>query len=424
MSLPISLNPGIHTSYVDALFISTSAVCVTGLTTILIFSTYNFLGQFIILILIQIGGLGVITIISIILIKMNRKIGLTRRLLIQDAFNLNTMSGLVKFINKVVYRTIFVEAIGALLYMKVLIPDFGIKGIWLSIFNSISAFCNAGIDVIANNSLCNYVTNPIINITTCALIISGGIGFIVWFDCAHTMRKFKKFRYKSLKFLSLHSKIVICTTIFLIVSGALLILMFEYDNPSTIGSYNFGQKVMISLFQSITTRTAGFATINQSNLRNSTCLICLFLMFIGGSPCGTAGGIKTSTIAILFTSTFATINNKNETIMFDRLISKQTIRKSIAVAFISFMILFTSTLLLSIFTDEKLIDIMYEAVSATATVGLSRNLTSKLNEFAKIILIVTMYLGRIGPMSIFLAFVSKKEKNNIIKYPMEDVSVG
>lgn len=422
--LPISSADGVDVSYLDALFTATTATCVTGLVTLPTVSTWSIWGQTVVLILIQIGGLGVITIISAVMILLHKRMGIGNRLLLQDAFNLNSLSGIVRFVKRVMLGTFLVEGIGALLYMLVFVPEFGWKGIWISVFTSISAFCNAGIDIIGENSLCDYATNPIINLVTIVLIILSGIGYIVWWDVLQAWRKTAENRRVFFKNLTLHSKIAISTTLLLIFGGALLIFLFEYQNPLTIGRLSLFDKIQISLFQSVTTRTAGFATVPQENLTNASSLLCLLLMFIGGSPVGTAGGIKTVTIAVLAVSAWATIQSKNEVTLFNRNISKQAVNKAVAVTAMSFSILFISTLLLSAVMDSDLLNILYETVSATATVGLSRNLTAQLNTAGKIIIIGTMYLGRVGPISLALALNTNKKRNNLIKNPTEDISVG
>lgn len=424
LALPISSASGEAVSYIDALFTATTAVCVTGLVTLPTVSTWSLFGHIVILLLIQIGGLGVITILSGFAAGLQKRMGIGDSMLIQDAFNLNTLSGLKEFVRKVILGTFVVEGIGALLYMLVFVPEFGLKGIWISVFNSISAFCNAGIDIISENSLCNYVHNPIINFVTMGLIFMAGIGYIVWWDVLRVLKNVKKLRWKCFRYLTLHSKIALSSTGILIIAGAVLIFIFEYNNPLTIGEFTIWQKMQASLFQSVTTRTAGFATIPQQNLGNAASMVSLLLMFIGGSPVGTAGGVKTVTIAILFMSAFATIQNKNEVTLFHRNISKQAISKAVAVVMMSFLIMFTSTILLSAVTETSALDILFETISATATVGLSRNLTSSLNMAGKFIIITTMYLGRVGPISLAIAFQSRKEKQNIIKNPTEKISVG
>ena len=419
LSLPISSADGEAVPYLDALFTATTATCVTGLVTLTTASAWSFFGQAVILVLIQVGGLGVVTIMSALMILLQKRMGIGDRLLIQDAFNLNSLSGIVRFVKRVILGTALVEGIGALLYMTVFVPEFGPRGIWIAVFTSISAFCNAGMDIISNDSLCSYATNPIINLVTCALIVLGGIGYIVWWDVMG-LRKGSA----GMRRLSLHSKIAISTTLLLIFGGGLLILLFEYHNPRTIAELSLFDKLQVSLFQSVTTRTAGFATVPQQDLTNASSLLCLLLMFIGGSPVGTAGGIKTVTIAVLVASALSSIRNRQEVTLFQRNISKQAVSKAVAVTTMSFVILFTSTLLLSAVSPGDPLDILFETVSATATVGLSRDLTPYLNAYGKIIIIGTMYLGRVGPISLALALNSGKKQQNIIKNPTEEISVG
>ena len=422
--LPISTKNGVSVPYIDALFTSTTATCVTGLVTLPTVNTWSTFGQIVILLLIQIGGLGIITVLSGITVAMTRRLKLKDSLLISDAFNLNSLEGLSKFLKKVIVGTFVVEGVGALLYMTVFVPQFGVKGIWISIFTSVSAFCNAGIDIIATDSLCTYATNTAINLITSLLIILGGLGYIVWWDVLRVLKDFKTQKYKCFKRLTLHTKIVLSATAILIFGGAILIFIFEYSNTETIGNMSLYNKIQVSFFQSVTTRTAGFASIPQENLTNSSAILSLLLMFIGGSPVGTAGGIKTVTIAVLVFTGYALITNKNEVSVFNRALSKQVTRKAVAVTVMSFSIMFVSTLLLSAITNASALDVLYETVSATATVGLTRNLTPFLNLWGKLIIISTMYLGRIGPISLAIAFAYSKESSNNIKNPTEEISVG
>ena len=424
LALPISSADGEATPFLDALFTATTSTCVTGLVVMPTVSSWSIFGQIIILILIQIGGLGVITIMSGLMILFHKKMGIGDRLLLQDAFNLNSLSGLIHFAKKVVAGSLIIEGIGALLYMTVFIPEFGAKGIWISVFTSVSAFCNAGIDIVAENSLCNYALNPIINIVTCALIVLGGIGYIVWWDVLRVLKKARMKKVKLFRDLTLHSKIAITATFILIFVGAALVFAFEYNNPKTIIDYTLPQKIGASIFQSVTTRTAGFATIPQENLTNSSSIVCLLLMFIGGSPVGTAGGIKTVTFAVIIVATLAAIRNKEDTEVFGRHLTKQAVSKAIAVTCMSFIIMFVSTILLSAVTEASALDIVYETVSATATVGLTRNLTASLDSVGKIIIIATMYLGRVGPISFAVAFKRGKDNQKIIRNPVEEISVG
>ena len=424
LSLPISSADGKAVSYIDALFTATTATCVTGLVTLPTATTWSVFGQVVILALIQIGGLGVITVMSGFMLMIHRKMGIGDRLLVQDAFNLNTLSGLAKFIKSVLIGTFIIEGAGALLYMTVFVPEFGIKGVWISVFTSVSAFCNAGIDIIGENSLCNYATNPMINITTSLLVILGGIGYIVWWDVLRVIKRRAARKKRLFKHLTLHSKIAIVSTLCLLIGGAMLILACEYNNPQTIGEMSLFNKIQVSLFQSVTTRTAGFASIPQENLTGAGSIVSLILMVIGGSPVGTAGGIKTVTVVMLIFSAISTIRNKEQISLFNRTVSGESIRKALAVVVTFFAVMLASVVLLSMCTEAPVIDVIYESVSATATVGLSRNLTSSLNTAGKLIIIATMYFGRIGPISLAVALGGKSKNQNIISEPVEEISIG
>lgn len=424
LALPVSSADGTAVPYIDALFTATTSICVTGLVTVPTYSAWSLFGQIVILFLIQIGGLGVVTIMSGLMISLHRRIGIRDRMLIQDAFNLNTLSGMVKFIRKVITGTFLIEGIGALLYMTVFVPEFGLRGIWISLFNAVSAFCNAGMDILSDNSLCDYVHNPVINLVTILLIVFGGIGYIVWWDFIGAFKNIRRQKLKCFANLTLHSKIALSVTGILILVGTAAIFAFEYNNPLTIGNFSLLDKLQAALFQSVTTRTAGFATVPQEDLTNASAIVSLLLMFIGGSPVGTAGGIKTVTFAVLITSAFATMKTRSEAELFHRTIPKHAVSKAVAVVSMAFIILFTATLLLSAVIDADALDVAYETVSAAATVGLTRNLTSELNIWGRIIIIITMYLGRVGPISLMVALNTKKETNNIIKNPTEDISVG
>ncbi len=424
LALPISSTTGTPVPYVDALFTATTSTCVTGLVTLPTFSTWSVFGQIVILILIQVGGLGVVTIMTGWMLLLNRKLGIGDRLLVQDAFNLNTMSGLVKFVKNVLFGTLVIEGIGAVLYMFVFVPEFGAKGIWISVFNSVSAFCNAGIDIIADNSLCNYATNPLINIVTSALVILGGLGYIVWWDVLRVVKSRSLKNRKIFRHLTLHSKMAITVTAGLILAGAILIFIFEYANPLTIGEMDLFDKIQVSFFQSVTTRTAGFASVPQENLTNASAAVSVILMLIGGSPVGTAGGMKTVTITVLICAAFATIRNKNSAALFGRRISDDSVKKAVAVVVMFLTICAGSTVLILATSNASVIDAVYETVSATATVGLSRNFTATLNTFGKLIIIVTMYFGRVGPISLAVALGRKNESQNVISEPTEDISIG
>ncbi|MSS63813.1 potassium transporter KtrB [Lachnospiraceae bacterium WCA-693-APC-MOT-I] len=428
LALPISSRSGEWTPYIDALFTSTSATCVTGLTTVNTLEHWSFFGQFIIMLLIQLGGLGIVTFTTIVLMVMGRRITLKERLLIQNAYNLDTLQGLVKMTIRIVEGTLLIEGIGACLYAIQYIPDYGVlQGIWKSVFNSVSAFCNAGMDLIGDYSLTPYRNNILINLVTMALIIIGGIGFPVWWDVLrvwHLRRKEKlKFR-KCLSKFSLHSKLVISVTFLLIVGGALFIFLLEFNNPKTIGEMPVWEKVLASLFQSVTTRTAGFLTIPQEGLHETTSFVCIVLMFIGGSPSGTAGGVKTVTIAMMLLAVISTIKGNEDTEVFHRKITNTLVKKGMAVVLINMAVLIVMTIALSAIEGKDFLNILYETTSALGTVGLTRNLTGNLTIIGRIIIIITMYIGRVGPITLALFFNRKHYGTPARSLPPEKILVG
>ena len=428
LMLPISSADGHATSFINSLFTSTTSVCVTGLVVVPTFSHWSIFGKIVILILIQLGGLGIISFTTGIMMILGSRITLSDRILLEDALNLDSLKGLVKFLRRIFKGTFIVEAIGAVCYSFVFIPDLGlIKGIAYSIFHSVSAFCNAGIDLLGNDSLIPYSCNLWINLVTMFLIISGGIGFIVWWDIINNVKKVWHHEFtlkKALRKLHIHSKIVIITTLLLIFIGAFLIFLLEYTNNNTIGKMNLPYKIIASFFQSVTLRTAGFMTFPQSSLRSTSILVCLLLMFIGGSPIGTAGGVKTTTVSLLFLSTMATIKGKHHLVVFKRTIPHRTVQKALAITVVSLSFLILATFILHLTEGGSLLDATYEVTSALATVGLSRDFTSSLHFIGKVIIICCMYLGRIGPISMIIFFNRPHKGNNLLSYPHEDISVG
>ena len=289
-------------AFTDALFTSTSAVCVTGLMTVVPATQFTLLGKVVLLVLIQIGGLGVVAVSTFFLVVIGRKITVKERVMIQETYNMESLSGMVKWILRILKGTFVVEGIGAIFFAFQFIPEYGfLKGIWYSVFHSISAFCNAGIDILGADSFAAYARNSLINLTTMILIVAGGIGYTVWFDITDNIRNFRKKgerRRGMFKILTLNSKVALTMTAILIVTGTVSFLFLEFSNPDTLGEFSFGDKVMGAAFQSVTTRTAGFFTVPQGDLREESVFISCLLMFIGGSPAGTAGGVKTTTIAM------------------------------------------------------------------------------------------------------------------------------
>ncbi|SHJ41014.1 TrkH family potassium uptake protein [Parasporobacterium paucivorans] len=428
LSLPIASKSGQFTPLVDSFFASTTSVCVTGLTTVVTVDHWNLFGQIVILCLIQFGGLGVVTFVTSIFLIMKRRITLSDRMLIQEAYNLETLQGLVKLTIWIMKGTFLVEAVGALLYSFQFVPEFGlVHGVWYSIFHAVSAFCNAGIDLIGSASFIPYQTNPLVNINTMLLIIIGGIGYPVWWDIIQKIKIGWKEKLSIRLFfrkLSLHTKIVLITTFSLILFGALFVFINEYGNQMTIGNMNTGQKIMASFFQSITFRTAGFLTVPQEDLKNATSLFGIVMMFIGGSPSGTAGGIKTVTFAILVIAGLSSVRKKECIEILGRRVDDGYVKKSLAIFMFSISTLVVSTICLSVVTERDFLDLLFESASALGTVGLSKNVTMSLTTAGKIIIMATMFLGRVGPITMALSLRVGKDRKSKIQLPEEKVLVG
>ncbi|MBO4374917.1 MAG: potassium transporter TrkH [Lachnospiraceae bacterium] len=428
LMLPVSSSAGRSTDPVTALFTATTSICVTGLVVVDTYSYWSLFGQVVIALLIQIGGLGMIAIASTIMLLTRRKFSLTDRILLRDAFNLNTSNKLLGFLVKVIKGTFAVEAVGAVLYSFVFIPRYGMaKGLWSAVFNSVSAFCNAGMDVLGSNSLENYQGDPLVLSVTSILIILGGIGFVVWFDVAERAKEGLKKRFSPAtvaKRLSEHSKLALGFTLMLLLGGTLIFLLLEYDNPGTIGGLGFGEKIANSFFESVTLRTAGFSTFPQENLTLGSCVAAYILMFIGGSPIGTAGGIKTTTFFLLILNVRSYLRNQDERVFFGRSISEGSMRKASAIAFISGLAVLFLTGVLSAVNPVHLEDALFEVVSACGTVGLSRGLTSSLSIPGRLTIITAMYLGRIGPISLVALFTKNSRRSDSIRYSEGNFYVG
>ena len=429
LMLPISSADGTWTNPIDALFMSTTSICVTGLVTFVTASHWSLFGKIIILILIQLGGLGVITMVMSVFIIVGKRITLRDRMLIQETYNLDTLSGLVKLVKKILAGTLVVELVGAVLYSFQFIPEFGfVRGVGYSIFHAVSAFCNAGIDLIGETSFIPYMTNPLINITTMLLIVLGGLGFIVWWDVVRVFKESRKKdvkNYRPFQNLALHSKLVLVITGILIAFGTLVYFVLEFNNPGTIGNLNVFQKFMASMFQSVTTRTAGFASFPQENMREGSTLVTLLLMIVGGSPAGTAGGMKTTTVGMVVLTVLAVVRGKTNTEVFERKIAQESLRTALAVVVISIGVVLSASLLICAVEDISLVDTLFEVVSAIGTVGLSRGVTADLCMFSKIILIITMYIGRIGPITMAVAFsVRHSKKDTMRELPERRIIIG
>ncbi|MBM7868581.1 trk system potassium uptake protein TrkH [Clostridium pascui] len=417
LSLPISSADGKGTAFIDSLFTSTSAVCVTGLVTLDTGTHWSYFGKTVILLLIEIGGLGFMSFAALIALILGRKITLSERLIMQEAINSSNLQGIVKMVKYILGFTFSVQFMGALLLSTQFIPIYGLgKGIYYSIFHSISAFCNAGFDLMGNfTSLTSFSENSVVILTIAVLIIVGGLGFSVWTEI---------YNYKNIKKLSLHTKIVIITTAALLSAGWILMMLLEFNNPDTLGTMSLKGKLVNSLFASVTPRTAGFNSISTSDMTMSGRFLTTILMFIGGSSGSTAGGIKTTTFSIIVLSIIAAIKGKDDTEIFQKRIAGDIVRKSFVITTLASTLIVVVTMLLSISEVGQSFEyIFYEVTSAFGTVGLSLGLTTRLSSIGKAILIFTMYSGRLGPLTVALAF-TKIKRNNQIRYPEDKILVG
>lgn len=432
LSLPISTVSHEGISFLDAFFTSTSAVCVTGLVVVDTAVAFTYFGQIVILCLIQMGGLGFMTITSLVFILVGKRITLSERMIIKESLNELNLSGLVKMIQKILFVTFVTEIIGALVLATRFVPMFGAKGIYYSIFHSISAFCNAGFDVLGSvsgkfSSMSMFISDPLINITLIALITIGGLGFVVVTNIFNPERIRRKQR------LTRYTRLVLISSAVLVGIGLITVFSFELANPATLGASQLdtGGKIWGGIFQAITPRTAGFSTIDQGALMPATKLITMFLMFIGASPAGTGGGIKTTTIAVVLMYALSGITARKEVTIMERRLAEDTVRKAITIVVLGIAFLFVAAFALlaiegqraeELFTFEN---IFFEAFSAFGTVGLSAGITPMLSIPSRWILMIVMFAGRVGLMTLTFALANRSQKKNAnIRYPEERFMVG
>jgi trk system potassium uptake protein TrkH len=414
LMLPAATTQAGNMSFLNALFTATSATCVTGLIVVNTASAFTVFGQIVIMVLIQIGGLGIMTMSTLVAFIIGKKITLKERLIIQEDLNQFKISGLVRLVRYVIGFTLLFEGIGALIMFIRLLGDYDVVGaLYMAVFHAVSAFNNAGFDLFGN-SLEGFTGDITINFVVMILIIIGGIGFGVITEISN----FNKFKH-----LSLQTKIVILISVFLIIFGMVVIFGFEYTNPETMGNLSFGDKMLSSLFLSVTPRTAGFNTVPTGSLRNSTLFFVIVLMFIGASPGSTGGGIKTTTFGVMAVTLWNLMIGKKDMEIFNRQLEKEVIYKAISITMLSAGLVILVTLILSITEQGAFIDILFETVSAFGTVGLSTGVTPTLSKIGRSLIIFTMFAGRVGPLTFAVAF-AERERKGIYHYPSEDVMVG
>lgn len=421
LTLPISSADGAWTPFIDALFTATSATCVTGLTPVVTGVHWNAFGQVVILLLIQIGGLGFTTLVSILFMAIGRRsFGLYERTAMAQSVGESRLTGIKTLVKRILIGTLIFEFAGALLLMIRFIPDFGGIGVWYAFFHAISAFCNAGFDIIGlqGQSLSDYARDPLVSLVICILIIIGGLGFCVWGNVADCKCNPKKFQF--------YTKLALIGTGVLLVAGTFLFLLFEWDNPNYEG-YTFGEKLLCSFFNSVTARTAGFFTTPPESLSNSGCLLMIILMFIGACSGSTGGGVKVSTFTVIIMGMISVMRGKRDITIGKRRIDQSVLSQALAV-FVAYLVLTVSaTLLINAIEPDAVAAfdaVSFETVSAIGTVGLSMALTPLLSPVSKIIIIILMYLGRVGILTFAFALKRRKKAEAAVRRPIDTVFIG
>ncbi len=413
LMLPVSKNSGTSTSFWDALFTSTSAVCVTGLVVFDTATYWSAFGQAVILLLIQIGGMGVVTVAVAIAMASGKKISLMQRSTMQDAISAPQVGGIVRFTGFILKGIFLFELLGTLVLMTVFIPEYGWKGIWLAVFHSISAFCNAGFDLMGANSpyssLTAYAAHPVVNITIMLLIVIGGIGFLTWQDICHNGFHIKRYR--------MQSKVILATTGILLLVPAVYFFFFEFSAEPT------GKRILMSLFQAVTPRTAGFNTADLTALSETGQVLTIGLMLIGGSPGSTAGGMKTTTAAVLIACAVAVFRRRENGRFFGRRIADETVKNAVSVFLMYISLFLLGGMIISRVENLPILASLFETASAIGTVGLTLGITPTLCLVSKLILISLMFLGRVGGLTLIFATLSAN-KNTLSKLPLEKITVG
>lgn len=408
---PISTTEGI--TFVDALFTATSAMTVTGLIVVDTATAYTLFGQTVIMLLIQLGGLGIMTFAVLIYMAVGKKIGLKQRLLIKQALNQSAIGGVVRLAKRLLIFSLIVEFIAVVFLSIVWVPEFGwAEGIYASVFHAISAFNNAGFSI-WSDSLSAFVIHPVINVVITFLFIIGGIGFTVVFDM---------WQSKEYKRLALQTKLMIMGTLIINILSFLIILLLEFNNPATIAEFSSFGKMQAAYFQAVTPRTAGFNTLDIGQMEESSLFFIITLMFIGGGSASTAGGIKLTTAIAIILATLAFYRNKEKVVIYERSLSQHVIAKALALTIGSIGVVIVTTFTLVLTEEASFLPILFESVSAFGTVGLSMGLTGSLTEIGKVALILTMLIGKLGPLTFAFAFA--KQSPDLVKYPNEDVLTG
>lgn len=420
LTLPAASQSGRPTGFLTALFTASSATCVTGLVVVDTGTYWSTFGQVVILIMIQIGGLGFMTIASIFFFALRQKIGLKQRMVLSQAFGMSDMQGIVSFVKNVLLGTLAVEGAGAVILTLRFLPEAGFgRAVYYGVFHSISAFCNAGFDVLGDlqsgGSLCGYVTDPVINITLMLLIVIGGLGFAVWGD----VRKNRRFSR-----LAVYTRLVLIISGALIVAGALLFALLEWNNPETIGNLSVGGKILACLFQSVTLRTAGFTTIDQNALSDVSKTVCDLLMFVGGSSGSTAGGAKTVTMGIVVLYALSAARGRSQVTVFHRAVPHRDVSQALALALLMFSLVLIGAGVICAADGVSMENAIYETTSAICTVGLTTGITSGLGVASRLVLVVLMFFGRVGVITISIGFIAAKPAVERVQYAQTRMMIG
>ena len=421
LTLPIASRSGESVGFFTCLFTATSATCVTGLILVDTWTQWSLFGQVVILAMIQLGGLGFMTVITLVSFALHRRIGLSERLIMVSTLNLNDLDGVVRVVRHALMGTFLLEGIGAVILSVCMIPEFGIAGgIWRGIFHAVSAFCNAGFDLLggrfgAFSSLVGYNDHPVVLLTIAALITVGGLGFFVWEDIL---------RKRSIHRLSVYSKMVLLMTALLIVGGAAFFLVEEYANPATLGNMSLWQKLCNALFQSVTLRTAGFDAIWQGGLSDSSKAFSSILMLIGGSSGSTAGGLKTATVAVLLLALRSGLAGREQVTFRGRTIPYRRVLNAMTLALVMLFLFLVGSMVISTVEGLPYLDCAFEVASAMGTVGLTTGLTPNLTPFSQTLIILLMYLGRVGVLSFSIALMTRGRTMDKIRYPEMNVMIG
>ena len=420
LHLPISARDGQWTSWLTCLFTATSATCVTGLVQVDTFLHWSGFGQLVLLVLLQLGGLGFVTLLTLISMMMGQRIGLSQRMAMASALNLPNMRGVVRIVRHALVGTFLLEGVGALILALRFVPLFGLgQGLWFSVFHSVSAFCNGGFDLMGAysgeySSLYAFQEDPMVLMTIMALIVLGGIGFYVWEEVL-TLRRWKK--------LSLYTRLVLEITGGLILCGTVLTLVLEWNNPATLGGMSVGEKLLNALFQSVTLRTAGYCTIDQGALGDSTAVLSMMLMLVGGSSGSTAGGIKTVTVGVLLLTVWSSLRGREQVVFRGRTIPERKVLDAVTLTMTVLVLLMVGCMALSVVDGVPMLQAAYEVASAIGTVGLSMGLTPSLSTAGSLLIILYMFLGRVGILSFSIAFLIRRAESKL-RYPSVEMLIG